>query len=64
MAVSVIKQDDGTFRFSGRSFRPTEEKMQALAPFGMLLHNWGLVLMLLPDPVQTQALDQQIGNAR
>lgn len=64
MAISVIKQDDGTFRFSGRSFRPTEEKMQALAPYGMLLHNWGIILMLLPDPVQTQALDQQIGNAR
>lgn len=64
MAIEVIKQNDGTFQFHGRSLRITEDKNKALGPFGMCLHNYGIVLMLLPDEAQTNALDQQIGNAR
>lgn len=64
MAIEAMKQKDGTFRFRGRSFRITEDKNQALEPFGMRLHNYGVVLMLLPDAAQVNSLDQQIGNAR
>lgn len=58
MAIEAMKQKDGTFQFCGRSFRITEDKNQVLEPFGMRLHNYGIVLMLLPDASQVNALDQ------
>lgn len=64
MAVSATRQEDGTFVFQGRSNNITEDKNKALRPYGKQLHNYGLVLRLLPDGDQASALNQQIGNAR
>lgn len=64
MPVSVTRQEDGTFIFHGRSNNITEDKENALRPYGKQLHNYGLVLRLLPDSAQASALNQQIGNAR
>lgn len=63
MAVTVKKTDDG-FVFSGRAFNITEGKNKALEPYGCMVNDYGIVLELLPDGAQKQALTQQIGNAR
>lgn len=63
MAVTVTKEND-VFRFSGRAFNITEAKNKALEPYGCRVHDYGLVLQLIPDDSQRANLAQQIGNAR
>lgn len=63
MAITV-SQVNGAFQFSGRAYNPTEAKNEALEPYGMILHNYGLVLSLLPSSEQKTMFVQQIGNAR
>ena len=64
MAVTAIKMEDGSFKFSGRAFSMTKAKNEALAEFGCAVHNWGVKLVLMPDGAQAGAFCQQIGNAR
>ena len=64
MAITATRMEDGSFRFSGRSYSPTEDKNNALAKYGCMVRNWGVVLVLLPDESQKNSLMQQIGNAR
>lgn len=63
MAVTVTKEGD-VFRFSGRAFDITKAKNEALEPYGCRVHNYGLVLELIPDDSQRAGFAQQIGNAR
>lgn len=63
MAVTVTKIGD-TYTFSGRAYNITEAKNNALKPYGRVVHDYGLVLELIPDEKQRQGLAQQIGNAR
>ena len=63
--ISVsLDETTGIFSFSGRAFNITEKKNKALAPYGKMVHNYGVVLELLPTDKQRQALNVQIGNAR
>lgn len=64
MALTAEQLRDGTFRFHGRARNITKAKNEALRPFGKQVLNYGQTLQLLPTPEQTQALNQQIGNAR
>lgn len=63
MAVTVTKEGD-VFRFSGRAFDITKAKNEALEPYGCRVHNYGLVMELIPDDSQRAGFAQQIGNAR
>lgn len=63
MAVTLTKTGD-TFTFSGRARDITKAKNKALEPYGCIVHDYGIVLELLPDEEQKQNLIQQIGNAR
>lgn len=63
MAVTVIKSGD-TFQFKGRAYNITEAKNKALEPYGCMVHDYGIVLEIIPDDTQKQSLAQQIGNAR
>lgn len=63
MAITVVP-NNGLFRFSGRAINITEAKNKALEPYNCIVHDYGIVLELLPDDAQMQALAQQIGNAR
>ncbi|MCC2254594.1 transposase [Ruminococcus sp. CLA-AA-H200] len=63
MAVTATKNGD-IFIFSGRAYHITEAKNKALEPYGCMVHDYGLVLELVPDAGQRQSLAQQIGNAR
>lgn len=64
MAITAEKLEDGTFRFHGRAYNITEEKNKALEPYGCQIHNYGLILRMLPNDTEIQAFAQQIGNAR
>ena len=64
MAVTAIKEADGSFRFSGRAFSSVKAKNEALSGFGCIVHNWGITLALIPDGTQASDICQQIGNAR
>lgn len=64
MAITAERLTDGTFRFHGRANDITRQKNKALEPFGKQVLNYGQVLRLLPTPEQSQAMNQQIGNAR
>ena len=57
--------DDGTFKFNGGKsvFNITMQKNKALEPYGKCIHNYGVLLELIPGDKQT-AINQQIGNAR
>lgn len=63
MAVTAAKVN-GQFQFSGRALNITEAKNKALEPYNCIVHDYGIVLELLPDDAQMQTLAQQIGNAR
>lgn len=64
MPVTAVRQEDGTFRFSGRAYQNTASKNKALEGTGCIVHGYGIVLELLPDAAQASLLNQQIGNAR
>ena len=64
MAITVTKEEDGTFRFSGRAFATIAAKNVVLDEYGCIVHDYGTVLALRPDEEQAAALNQQIGNAR
>ena len=55
MAVTVTKNGD-TFTFSGRAKGITKAKNKALEPYGCIVHDYGIVLELLPDEKQKQNL--------
>ena len=63
--VTAKKQADGTFKFCGGKggFNITKQKNKALEPYGKCIHNYGVLLELIPGDKQT-AINQQIGNAR
>lgn len=63
MAITV-SEENGIFQFSGRSYNITKDKNAALEPYGKIVHNYGIVLELLPDEKQKEDIHQQIGNAR
>lgn len=64
MAVTAVQNEDGTFAFSGRSLKPTQDKNAALEAYGKQVYDYGQVLVLLPDRKQEQKIRQFIGNAR
>ena len=63
--VTAKKQADGTFKFCGGKggFNITKQKNKALEPYGKCIHNYGVLLELIPGDKQA-AINQQIGNAR
>ena len=61
MAITV-SEENGIFQFSGRSYNITKDKNAALEPYGKIVHNYGIVLELLPDEKQKEDIHQQIGN--
>ena len=63
MAMTLTVDQSG-FHFNGKSMKPTKEKNALLAPYGKMLHLYGVVLELLPDPEQEQLLKQTCGCAR
>ena len=60
----TLEVNNGEFIFHGRSMQITKEKNALLAPYGKILFSYGKVLRLLPTEVETQNINQQIGNAR
>ena len=62
--VTVTKNADGTFTFHGKSLSPTRDKNAALAPYGMVVHDEGIKLMVLPEKAQGQKFAQFIGCSR
>ena len=64
MAMEVSKLDTGEFVFSGRSFKPTEDKNTLLEPFGKQLLNYGIVLFAIPTEAQAEKFRQTMGCAR
>ena len=64
MAISVTKNENGKFKFSGKAYRIVEEKNKALAPYNKCIRCYGLRLELLPTEKQMSDINQQIGNAR
>lgn len=63
--VTAEQQADGTFEFHGGKggFNIIKQKNKALEPYGKCIHNYGVLLELIPGDKQT-AINQQIGNAR
>ena len=63
--VTAEQQADGTFEFHGGKggFNIIKQKNKALEPYGKCIHNYGILLELIPGDKQT-AINQQIGNAR
>ena len=63
--ATAKQQTDGTFEFCGGKggFNITKQKNKALEPYGKCIHNYGVLLELIPGDKQT-AINQQIGNAR
>ncbi len=63
--VTAEQHADGTFEFRGGKggFNITAQKNKALEPYGKCIHNYGVLLGLIPGDKQV-AINQQIGNAR
>ena len=63
--VTAEQQPDGTFEFHGGKggFNIIKQKNKALEPYGKCIHNYGVLLELIPGDKQA-AINQQIGNAR
>lgn len=63
--VTAEQQADGTFEFHGGKggFNIIKQKNKALEPYGKCIHNYGVLLELIPGDKQS-AINQQIGNAR
>ena len=63
--ITAEQQADGTFEFHGGKggFNITVQKNKALEPYGKCIHNYGVLLELIPGDKQA-AINQQIGNAR
>ena len=63
--VTAEQQADGIFEFHGGKggFNIIKQKNKALEPYGKCIHNYGVLLELIPGDKQS-AINQQIGNAR
>ena len=63
--ITAEQQADGTFKFHGGKggFNIIVQKNKALEPYGKCIHNYGVLLELIPGDKQS-AINQQIGNAR
>ena len=63
--VTAKQQADGTFEFCGGKggFNIIKQKNKTLEPYGKCIHNYGVLLELIPGDKQA-AINQQIGNAR
>ena len=63
--ITAEQQADGTFKFHGGKggFNIIVQKNKALEPYGKCIHNYGVLLELIPEDKQS-AINQQIGNAR
>jgi len=63
--ITAEQQADGTFKFHGGKggFNIIKQKNNALEPYGKCIHNYGVLLELIPGDKQS-AINQQIGNAR
>ena len=63
--VTAEQQADGTFEFHGGKggFNIIKQKNKALEPYGKCIHNYGVLLELIPGDKQS-TINQQIGNAR
>ena len=61
--VTVEQQPDGTFEFHGGKggFNIIKQKNKALEPYRKCIHNYGVLLELIPGDKQA-AINQQIGN--
>ncbi len=64
MAVELIVTADNEYQFKGTSRHITADKNKLLFPYGKMIHNYGVILEILPTEEQKQKLNQQIGNAR
>lgn len=62
--ITVKKNPDGTFAFSGRSYNITRDKNRALEPYNCIVSNYGLTLQLLPDEEQAERFRQTFGCVR
>ena len=60
----TVSVKDGIFTFHGRSFYPTRDKNEALAPFGKILLQRGLQLHILPTEEQKNLIANTNGCAR
>ena len=62
--ITAEQQADGTFKFHGGKggFNIIVQKNKALEPYGKCIHNYGVLLELIPGDKQS-AINQQIGNA-
>lgn len=63
MALTLTVNDTG-FHFSGRANDITLEKNKLLAPHSKMLHNYGVVLSIIPDEKQKAQIRQFCGCAR
>ena len=63
--VTAEQLPDSTFEFRGGKggFNIIKQKNKALEPYGKCIHNYGVLLELIPGDKQA-AINQQIGNAR
>ena len=63
--VTAEQQADCTCEFRGGKggFNIIKQKNKALEPYGKCIHNYGVLLELIPEDKQA-AINQQIGNAR
>lgn len=62
--ITAERMPDGSFVFHGRSYSTTLDKNKALEPFGCLLLQSGLQLLLLPDDGQAEMIRKTNGCAR
>ena len=63
--ISVTQLPDGTFPFHGRSHSITaDKKNKALAPYGKMVWEHGLQLVLLPTPEQMTSIRKVISSQK
>ena len=60
----TLTEENGIYKFKGRTFKQTEEKNTLLAPLNKMVFNYGIQLDLLPTPEQMTMIDRTIGCAR
>ena len=62
--ITVTRNEDGTFKFSGRSFDIVKDKNLALKDYGYMLRCYGIRLMILPTDEQRVQINKTIGCFR
>jgi putative transposase len=60
----TLTEQNGIYKFTGRTYKQTEEKNSLLLPLNKMISNYGLQLVLLPTTEQMTMIDKTIGCAR